>query len=95
MQEVKRVDWHSADIKAALNKKGWSFARIAREYGYAVNSPNQVLRSQWASMEEIITRIIGVRPWQIWPSRYNQNGEPLKSKYNIVRVPERLMVRNG
>lgn len=95
MRTATENDWHPADIKAALNKKGWTFARIAREYGYSSNSPNQVLRHPWATMEEIIARIIGVRPWQIWPSRYSKLGEPLKSKYSIVRVPERLKVCNG
>lgn len=62
--------WHPADIKAALAKKGYSFARIAREHGYGDNSPNAVLRRPWAPMEEIVAGIIGVAPQTIWPHRY-------------------------
>jgi len=64
------TDWHPADIKAALAKKGYTFARIARERGYCSNSPNTVLWRGWKPMERIVAEIIGVAPEQIWPSRY-------------------------
>ena len=62
--------WHPADIKAALAKKGWTFAMIAREYGYPQTSPNVVLKRTWAAMERIVADIIGVDPKVIWPDRY-------------------------
>lgn len=76
-----RSDWHPADIKCAMDKKGYSFARIAREYGcIARNSPNSVLRKPWSHMEKIVAGIIGVRPADIWPSRYDRRGNPLKER---------------
>jgi len=65
-----KTDWHPADIKAALAKKGYTFARIAREHGYCSNSPNSVLWVGWKPMERIVADIIGVKPEEIWPSRY-------------------------
>lgn len=73
-------DWHPADIKAAMAKAGYTFARASREYGYGANSLNMVLWKPWSQAEEIVAIIIGVRPQVIWPSRYNRLGRPLKSR---------------
>lgn len=84
-----REDWHPADIKAALDKKGWSLARIAREYGYGKNSPYMVLQKPWSQIEEIVARIIGVKAADIWPCRYDRRGRPLKCRTARVKAPVR------
>ncbi|WP_321530435.1 helix-turn-helix domain-containing protein [uncultured Desulfuromonas sp.] len=76
-----KQDMHPADIKAALQKRGYSFSRIAREYGYRANSPSNVLRMPWAPMEKIIGDILGTPPDKIWPSRYDSQGRPLRSRF--------------
>lgn len=72
--------WHKADVKAALERNGWNFSRIAREYGYSRTSPNQVLWTPWPRMEQIIGNILGLHPSQIWPSRYDRHGNPKSSQ---------------
>lgn len=74
----KPDDWHPWDIKAALGKKGYSLVRLARENGYAKTSPSEALRKPWPAMEELIANTIGVKPWDIWPSRYDQSNQPLR-----------------
>ena len=70
-------DWHPADIKAALEKRGWSLARIARENGYrCTTTPADALRRPYPVMEAIIAGIIGTTAARIWPSRYDENGRP-------------------
>lgn len=85
-KHTTRQDWHPADIKAALAKKGYTFARIASEYGYVTNTPCAVLRKPWSQIEEIVARILGVPAARIWPSRYNRLGQPLKSRTARVRT---------
>lgn len=75
-----RKDWHPADIKAALAKKGYTFARLAREHGYVKNSPPNVLHNHWSQIERIVADIVGVQPAEIWPSRYDRFGRPLKER---------------
>ena len=92
-------DWHPADIKAAMDKKGYSFARIAREYGYVRNSPNMVLRKAWPIMERIVAKIVGVKPAVIWPGRYDRRGHPLKERTakvakKVGRIAEKQAVSN-
>lgn len=82
-------DWHPADIKAALAKKGYSFARIAREHGYVVNSCNSVLVRTWSQVQQIVADIIGVPPESIWPSRYDLHGRPHIARAVRVRTQTR------
>lgn len=77
-QRKPNRDWHKEDIKAALHKRGYSLNKIARKFGYCRTSPATVLRRPWAVMEKITADIIGVHPSEIWPSRYDEHGEPLK-----------------
>lgn len=70
--------WNPWDIKAALGKKGYSLSRVARENGYRATSPSEALRRQWPAMESILAKIIGVDPWEIWPSRYDERHEPVR-----------------
>ena len=90
-----RPDWHPADIKAALAKSGsgYTFARIAREYGYVSNAPNSVLHKAWSHMERIVAGIIGVRPADIWPSRYDRRGHPLKSGPQWLRTKNHTITK--
>lgn len=86
-------DWHRADIKAALDKADFNFARIAREYGFK-GSAQTVLKKPWPTIEAIIGEILGIHPSKIWPSRYDANGTPLKCRLPI-NVPKRNSSRNG
>ncbi|CAP44736.1 helix-turn-helix domain-containing protein [Bordetella petrii] len=64
-------DWHRADIKAALEKAGWSLRRLAKHHGYS--SPTTLtipLMRPWPKGERIIASAIGRSPAEIWPSRY-------------------------
>lgn len=85
-----RADWHPADIKAELEKRGWSLARIGREYRYALPGPNNVLRKPWPVLEQIIADILGVHPSDIWPSRYNERRQPRRVD---IRSFERLRAK--
>jgi len=69
-------DWHPADIKAALEKRGWTLGKLARTHGYDRKSPSLALKQPWPRMEKLIAEAIGVEPQQIWPSRYHRDGTP-------------------
>jgi len=86
-------DWHPADIKAALAKAGFTFAKIARDYGFK-GSAQTVLQKPWPTIEAIIGKILNLHPSEIWPSRYDAQGNPLRSR-GPVNVPKRVSGRNG
>jgi Ner family transcriptional regulator len=69
-------DWHRADIVAAIWKKGTSLRRLSEENGYYPTSLKMALHRPYPKTEAIIAEAIGLPPWAIWPSRYDENGRP-------------------
>ena len=65
-------DWHVADIKAALEKNGWSLRKLSEANGYAARTIGVALHRHWPRGEQIIAAAIGVKPEDIWPSRYGK-----------------------
>lgn len=63
-------DWHWADIKAALEKRGLTLARLADANGYGERSFSFVKRRPWPQVEQIIAGALEMTPAEIWPSRY-------------------------
>lgn len=65
-------DWHSADIIAAIKKKGTTMAAISREAGLCSSTLSNALTRKWPKGEKLIAEAIGVRAEIIWPSRYSE-----------------------
>jgi len=63
-------DWHSADIKAALEKAGWTLRQLSIAHGYHPCTLAAVLRRRWPKGERLIADAIGIPPSDVWPSRY-------------------------
>ena len=73
-------DWHKADIKAALEKVGWSLSRLSRVNKLHRQAAALALRTSWPRMERLIADAIGVTPQEIWPSRYDKSGNSKRAK---------------
>ena len=69
-------DWHPADIVAAIWKRRSSLIRLSRLNGYADGSLRLALSRPWPKAEGIIAKFLNLTPQEIWPSRYDANGEP-------------------
>ncbi len=68
-------DWHPADIKAALNKAGYTLSSLAEELGLRSGSMlSKALTLSYPKSERGIAKAIGVLPQIIWPSRYEVDG---------------------
>lgn len=71
-------DWHRADIVAALKKKGWSVAALAREVNLAESTLYTALTRPYPKGERIIAQAIGIEPEKIWAKRYaDRNFRPV------------------
>jgi Ner family transcriptional regulator len=70
-------DWHPADIKAALEKKGWSLRRLSQHHGYSPDMVKTALVRPYPNAERIIAQALGLAPETIWPSRYDER-RPLR-----------------
>ncbi|EAW1760572.1 transcriptional regulator [Salmonella enterica subsp. enterica] len=66
-------DWHSADIIAALKKRGTSLSAVSRKSGLASSTLANALIRQWPKGERLLAEALGIAPEQIWPSRYRKS----------------------
>lgn len=72
---MMQPDWHSADIIAALKKRGTTLSAVSREAGLASTTLNNALIRRWPKGERLIAEALGVAPEKIWPSRYHKPPE--------------------
>ncbi len=69
-KETSKQDWHKADIKAELEKRGLSLKDLANAEDLANGTLSNVWRVNYPKAQKIIAKAIGVAPEVIWPSRY-------------------------
>lgn len=68
-----KQDWHPADIRAAIAKKGTTMAELARHHGYtSATSFYNAMKISYPKIERIIADFLEERPEDIWPSRYEK-----------------------
>jgi Ner family transcriptional regulator len=72
------ADWHPADVKAALKKRGLTLSALSRNHGYHPSAAGIAIRSGWPELERIIAEALGTTPRVMWPSRYTEDGVPLR-----------------
>lgn len=63
-------DWHSADIIAALKKRGTTLSAASRKAGLASTTLTNALVRHRPKGERLISEALDVTPEQIWPSCY-------------------------
>jgi Ner family transcriptional regulator len=73
-------DWHPADIVAALRKAGWSLRKLSVHYGLGPGSLKNAIAVPYPNGERLIAAAIGVKPQEIWPSRYDKDGNPNRGR---------------
>ncbi len=77
MERKPQTDWHPEDIKAAVRKSGTSLAALSLAAGLSESAASRALITPWPRVQALIARHLGLRPQDIWPSRYDARGRPL------------------
>lgn len=73
---MREKDADPAEVVYLLKKNGHSLRQISIKNGYRADTAKLVLRKAWPKMERIVSGYLGIKPWEIWPSRYDSNGRP-------------------
>jgi Ner family transcriptional regulator len=81
-QHEQTGDWHPADVVAELRKRGTSLRKIAKANAYS--HIQGALTRSWVGPEKLIAAAIGLRPEEIWPSRY-QDGVSREHAEKLTR----------
>ncbi|HDR0997491.1 TPA: helix-turn-helix domain-containing protein [Pasteurella multocida] len=75
MNRNKRAqDMSNHEIRGELMKKGKSLSQLGVENGLAKTTVRNALDKPYPKGEKIIAEALGVNPWDIWPSRYVNQG---------------------
>ena len=69
-KNAETLDWHRADVVAELKKKGTSVRKLSIQNGLSPNTLKSALQFKYPRGERIIANALGIKPEQIWPSRY-------------------------
>ena len=75
-EDNELLDWHPADVQAALKKRGLSLTGLSIANGYHATAAGKALKRSWPALEQVIAQAIGVSPGEIWPSRYAKRLPP-------------------
>jgi len=68
----QRREW----IKQNLRQRGSSLAQVARDHGVSRDAATLALKKPYPRMERAIAQALGLAPQQLWPERYDENGQP-------------------
>jgi len=71
---------HKEEIKAKIRMTGSTMVGLSLRWGFHRTAINTALRKPWPSVEAKIAKLIKMKPADIWPDRYDQDGNPLKDK---------------
>lgn len=79
---LRKSDWHSADIIAALHKKRITLSALSRKAGLGSSTLGNTLIRPWPKGEWLIAESLGVHPSDIWPTRYfdPDTGQPIQRR---------------
>ncbi|MDV7341010.1 helix-turn-helix domain-containing protein [Terasakiella sp. A23] len=72
---------HKEEIKAKIRMTGWTMVGLSRHWGFHWTAINTCLRNPWPTVEAKIAKLIKMEPQEIWPDRYDQDGNPLKDQH--------------
>lgn len=69
---MRKKDLEPSDIRYLLEKKGTDFSKLSRMHGLSARTLGNVLRVKYPKAQAIVANAIGMKPEDIWPSRYEQ-----------------------
>lgn len=72
LEPILRWEW----IKYQLRAHGTSLAMLARELGVSDSAVKNARRTAYPRMERAIAKALGLKPIELWPERWNSNGNP-------------------
>lgn len=68
------------DIKAEIEKRGMTLSSLATVHGYHPTSLAAVKLRRASPAQALIAAFIGQRPEDLWPDRYDTQGNPIGAK---------------
>lgn len=90
-RQKNATDWSREEVLDALYQAGWSLRKVAAHHDLVNGTLSRALYSPYPRAEIRIAEALGVHPAEIWPSRYDERGEPIQRR--IGRRPVKPLPR--
>jgi Ner family transcriptional regulator len=72
--------WHSADIVAAVRKKGTSLVAISGDLGLTRSAASRALLIPHTRVNRAIADLIGVSAHELWPCWFDATGRRIRAR---------------
>lgn len=66
-------------IKYQLRRRGYTLTSLGREHGVSRHAVGLALRKPYPKMEAVIAAALDMHPAELWPERYDRQGNPNRS----------------
>lgn len=77
-----------------MSPEGWTLRSLGVAHGYSINAVSEACNRAWPAVEKIVADALGMEPQDIWPSRYDEAGQPKRGR-PISELPPRPRRRTG
>lgn len=84
------ADWHWEDVKAAIRKRGITLADLSQQVGLGRSSVRHIKFQSFPRAQEAVAALLGVPAHHIWPSRYDEHGNPLRLRQRRPNTPKSI-----
>lgn len=82
MTNVRQIDvhdWHPEDVKAEIRKRGGTLSSLAKQACVSKQAIGAAIdRRASEHIDQVIADFLGLKPHEIWPSRYNAKGQRIR-----------------
>ena len=68
-------------IKAELQRRGFSFNKLAQESGFAAKSFSAALKKPSVKVNAYMARVIGIPVHELWPFWFDADGDLIPARY--------------
>lgn len=75
--QTKLSALHPEQIKALVRMTGVSLEQVSIAHGYSKGFLSAALKRPLYRAEQIIARLVSIKPQHLWPDRYDPSGKPL------------------
>jgi Ner family transcriptional regulator len=65
-------------VKELILKTGITLSQLGIQHGFSAAAVSIALRKRSPYVQAAIAKRLGLKPQEIWPSRYDENGSPLR-----------------
>lgn len=73
-----KIDVPPNEIKELIRAKGVTLCQLSEMAGFSKTAVSVALKVRSPYVQQAVAEFLGMRPQEIWPTRYDANGSPIR-----------------